>query len=99
MFDEIEDTAEVFVRDAAGDQDLAAEPLQSARFSQHGRAQGLKSEPDLQLLVTGFVDFAHSPGCNEAQNAKTSCDQFATIERRGHPDSDPPRCFDHALMI
>jgi hypothetical protein len=65
VFHKVVNAAKVFVRDFAGNTDLAAEPAQRFGVARQLAAERFQSDREAELLVISFIHFSHAAAGDE----------------------------------
>src|SRR5262245_5150730 len=71
MIEEIEQSANVRVGNASGELHFPSEPLRCGRVQGDIRPYGFQSYAFIQFEVFRFIDLAHAPASDEANDSKT----------------------------
>jgi hypothetical protein len=65
VFHKVVNATKIFVRDFAGNTDLAAEPAQRLGVARQLAAERFQSDREAEFLVISFVDFPHAAAGDE----------------------------------
>ncbi len=77
---QVEDPANVGVRDAPGEQDLAPEPIEARRVDGEGRQEGLQRDAGPERGVVRFEHLAHSAARDEPDDDEPAGDGLAWLK-------------------
>jgi hypothetical protein len=81
VLEEIEDAADIRVRDSAGQLDFAAEALICSLIHRDFGSNGLQRDAIAERQILGFVELPHAAAGNEAHDAEPVAEQITRPER------------------
>jgi hypothetical protein len=84
VLEQVEDAADIRMRDLAGELHLAPEALRHPIVGRDVGADGLDGDLFVQLEIACFVELAHAASGDEAHDLKTAAQQVIRGERWGH---------------
>src|SRR5271169_5165564 len=80
MTEQIENAADVWVRDLFGEVYFTLEPIQCMRPHEQFRTNRFERDLAVQFQVLGFVNFSHATMSEKTHHAKTRCQHLPGSE-------------------